>query len=73
LILPQPDDSISFFKTIKRESDKFWAYTLPNKGIYGFQIRQGTKWRPGLSDTALQEFENCMGFSFQHHFGVSTR
>jgi len=62
--LPEPDDSISFFETIKRESEKFWADTLPNKGIYGFQIQQDSKWRSGLSDTELQEFENAVGFSF---------
>jgi len=32
--------------------------TSPNKSIYGFQIQQGTKWRQGLSDTELHEFEN---------------
>jgi len=62
--LPQPDDSISFFETIKKESEIFWADTSPNKGIYGFQIQQDSKWRQGLSDTKLQEFENSIGFSF---------
>ena len=62
--LPQPDDSISFFETIKNESEIFWADISPNKGIYGFQIQQDSKWRQGLSDTKLQEFENSIGFSF---------
>ena len=62
--LPEPDDSISFFETIKRESEKFWANTLPSKGIYGFQIQQDSKWRPGLSDTELQDFQKAVGFSF---------
>jgi len=62
--LPQPDDSISFFETVKNESEKFWVDTSPNKGIYGFQIQQDTKWRQGLSDTELQEFENYLGVSF---------
>jgi hypothetical protein len=62
--LPEPDDSISFFEAIKSESEKFWADTLPSKGIYGFQIQQDSKWRPGLSDTELQEFEKAVGFSF---------
>ena len=62
--LPEPDDSVSFFETIKRESEKFWADTLPNKGIYGFQIQQDSKWRPGLSDTELQEFQKALGYSF---------
>lgn len=62
--LPQPDDSVSFFETIKKESEIFWADTSPNKGIYGFQIQQDSKWRQGLSDTEIQEFENSIGFSF---------
>ena len=64
VILPRPDDSLSFFETIKRESEKFFADTLPNKGIYGFQFQQNSKWRTGLSDTELQEFEKAVGFSF---------
>lgn len=62
--LPEPDDSISFFETIKRESEKFWAETLPSKGIYGFQIQQDSKWQPGLSDAEIQEFQQALGFSF---------
>ncbi len=62
--LPQPDDSISFFETIKKESEIFWADTSPNKGIYGFQTQQDSKWRQGLSNAQLQEFENSIGFSF---------
>ncbi|MDF3079419.1 MAG: hypothetical protein K0S09_3308 [Sphingobacteriaceae bacterium] len=61
--LPQPDDSLSFFETIKKESEIFWADINPNKSIYGFQIQQGTKWREGLTDTELNEFENSFGFS----------
>jgi hypothetical protein len=62
--LPQPDDSLSFFETIKKESEIFWNDTNPNKSNYGFQIQQDTKWREGLTDTELQEFENSFGFSF---------
>jgi hypothetical protein len=61
--LPDPDDSISFFETIKTESEKFWADTLPNEKLYGFQIQQGTKWKQGLNDTQLKEFENVLGVS----------
>ena len=62
--LPLPDDSVSFFETIKKESEMFWADTSLNKGIYGFQIQQDSKWRQGLNDKELQEFENSIGFSF---------
>lgn len=62
LTLPQPDDSISFFETVKAESDKFWADTSPSKVVYGFQIQQDTKWRQGLNDTEILEFEKYLGF-----------
>jgi hypothetical protein len=61
--LPQPDESLSFFETIKKESETFWADSSPNKDIYGFQIQQDSKWRQGLSDGELQEFESSIGFS----------
>lgn len=62
--LPEPDDSIHFFEVIKHESERFWADTLPDNGIYGFQIQPDSKWRPGLSDTEILEFETAMGFCF---------
>ena len=62
--LPQPDDSVHFFESIKTESEKFWANTLPVKNIYGFQIQKDTKWRPGLDDKEIKEFETSLGFTF---------
>jgi hypothetical protein len=62
--LPQPDDSISFFETIKIESEKYWEETTINTGIYGFQIQPYSKWKPGLNDKALLEFEEALGFKF---------
>ena len=62
--LPKPDDTIPFFKAVKTKSEKFWTDTSPNKKIYGFQIQQDTKWRPGLSDSQLHDFEKTIGFSF---------
>ncbi len=64
ITLPEPNDSLTFFEAIKKKSEIFWADTIPNKGVYGFQIQQDTKWRQGLNNTELQEFENTIGFSF---------
>jgi len=64
ITLPQPDDSISFFETIKLKSEKYWADILPSRHIYGFQVQKDTKWRPGLSDNEITDFENSMGFTF---------
>ena len=62
--LPKPDDSIAFFETIKLESEKFWLDAFVDKRLYGFQIQPGTKWRPGLTDKQIEEFERVMGVSF---------
>ena len=62
--LPLPNDSISFFEVIKKESERFWRDTSVNKKIYGFQIQRDSAWRKGLSDAELWEFENAIGFTF---------
>src|SRR5687768_13373501 len=62
--LPAPDDLTFLFETIKLKSEMFWIDTSLNKRIYGFQIAQATKWRKGLNNRELEEFENCLGFSF---------
>jgi len=62
--LPKPDDTIHFFKAVKTKSEKFWTDTVPNKRIYGFQIQRDTKWRPGLSDIQIHDFEKTIGFPF---------
>ncbi|MBL4676252.1 MAG: SMI1/KNR4 family protein [Mucilaginibacter sp.] len=62
--LPQPDNSIPFFETIKIESEKYWGETTINNNVYGFQIQPESKWKPGLDDHALLEFEQALGFKF---------
>lgn len=63
ITFPPPDDSISFFETIKIESENLWGHTALNKRSYGFQIQPGTKWQQGLNTEDLLEFENHLGFS----------
>jgi hypothetical protein len=62
--LPEPDDSLAFFEVLKKESEKYWVDIVPSKGVYGFQVQPGTKWRPGLDEKQLRDFENAVGFSF---------
>jgi hypothetical protein len=62
--LPLPDDSISFFEKIKLLSERYWKETTPNKNLYGFQIQQNSKWKNGLSEHELAEFEKTMSFNF---------
>ncbi|MDR0434573.1 MAG: hypothetical protein LBH21_05850 [Gracilibacteraceae bacterium] len=35
-----------------------------NKKIYGFQIQKETKWKNGLSENQLAEFQGIMGYEF---------
>lgn len=62
--LPDPDDSVHFFETIKQLSEKYWATTNINKGIYGFQIQRDTKWKDGLTDKQIKDFESNLGIKF---------
>jgi len=55
--LPPPDDSIAFFDVIKTTTEDDGAATTPAKQIYGFQIQENSKWRIGLSDAEIAEFE----------------
>ena len=49
---------------MKNESEKFWHDIVPNKHVYGYQVQQGCKWRPGLNDNEIQEFEKSMNMPF---------
>ncbi len=62
--LPAPDDSTDFFETVKRVSEKYWSQTDINKGLYGFQIQQNTKWKDGLTDHQITEFERHLKIKF---------
>ena len=62
--LPAPDDSIDFFETVKRLSEKYWATTDINKELYGFQVQRNTKWKDGLNDNQLDDFEKSLNITF---------
>jgi hypothetical protein len=62
--LPDPDDSIDFFKAVKQLSEEHWTTTDISKGIYGFQIQKNSKWRRGLASIDIEEFENELKIKF---------
>lgn len=62
--LPEPDDSTGFFETVKRQSEIYWATTDINKGLYGFQIQRNTKWKDGLTDNQIDDFEKKLNIKF---------
>lgn len=62
--LPDPDDSTGFFETVKRQSEIYWGTTDINKGLYGFQIQRNTKWKDGLTDNQIDDFEKNLNIKF---------
>ena len=62
--LPEPDDSIGFFETVKRLSEKYWAANDISKKLYGFQIQKNSKWNDGLTDNQIDDFEENLKIKF---------
>jgi hypothetical protein len=62
--LPDPDDSTDFFETVKRESEIYWATTDINKRLYGYQIQRSTKWKDGLTNNQIDDFEKNLNIKF---------
>ena len=59
----QLDDSIESFRKIKLLSEKFWEKVVLEE-CWGYQIQEGSKWKKGLTEVELLEFENQLGFQF---------
>ena len=62
--LPSPTDEPEFFKQIKRFCEKHWEGIKIKEMLIGFQIQPHTKWRKGLSEEELSNFEKDAGISF---------
>ncbi|MBC9910343.1 SMI1/KNR4 family protein [Chitinophaga varians] len=58
----KPDNSLTFFRRLKAETEAKWAQLAPNDPYAS--IDPGTKWLPGLSEEELHAFEKEMGFPF---------
>lgn len=52
------------YQRIKQRSEAFWATKELDPFAYGFQIQQGTKWKAGLNDEDIIDFEEALGFKF---------
>lgn len=64
ILLPEPDNSLGFFETVKQLSEKYWSTTSLNKKLYGFQVQPNTKWKDGLTDKQIEDFENVLDIKF---------
>ncbi|HZY38396.1 MAG TPA: SMI1/KNR4 family protein [Mucilaginibacter sp.] len=56
-------DSPFFFEELKHISEQYWETVTLDKH-YGYQIQPGSKWKSGLCDADLKNFEHAMGFTF---------
>lgn len=57
------DNSISSFKHIKKESEKYWK-KIDLEICWGFQIQEGSKWKKGLSESELEDFQKQLNIVF---------
>ena len=57
------DCSISSFQFIKKESEKCWEQ-IDLERCWGFQIQEGSKWKKGLTEPELDDFQKLLKFSF---------
>jgi hypothetical protein len=57
------DNSISSFEFLKKESEKYWE-NVKLIDCWGHQIQQNSKWKNGLSERELDEFQAKMEFDF---------
>jgi len=62
--LPIPNSSVEFFIEIKHLSEKYWSEYDINPDIVGFQIQNGTKWKKGLSEKELSDFQAELNIEF---------
>ncbi|KQR94443.1 hypothetical protein ASG01_00715 [Chryseobacterium sp. Leaf180] len=57
------DCSVLSFQFIKRESEEYWEQV--NLDVFwGFQIQEGSKWKKGLSEPQLEDFQKNLGIAF---------
>lgn len=68
LILPSPEDSPEAFRYIKHAANDYWQGTQIQREIYGYQVQPGAKWRVGLTEAALAEFQHEMGYVSGHSY-----
>ncbi|CAN5304051.1 hypothetical protein BH09BAC5_BH09BAC5_23350 [soil metagenome] len=62
--LPKPVQTIEYFERVKALSEKLWKQIKIDHSYFGFQIQPLSKWKKGLTENELNQFEIEMGFIF---------
>ena len=58
------DDSIKSFELIKMLSEEKWQNIEHLSGEFGSNRIKGLKWKKGLTESEIEDFENQLGFKF---------
>lgn len=70
--MKHPDNVKDFMVWFKEQSEKHFA-TLTFDDACGLQHQKGTRWRPGLTDEELEQFQQELGFRFPTELTVFYR
>lgn len=62
-----------FLDSFKRATEERWRIKSIDPAGYGFQFQPGTRWNPGLSDSAIAEYQNALGVRFPPDFKAFLR
>ncbi|MFY7826892.1 MAG: hypothetical protein ACOVQ4_07195 [Flectobacillus sp.] len=57
------DCSIASYQLIKKESEKYWE-NIKLDTCWGWQIQKDSKWKTGLSEIQLEDFQKKLGLTF---------
>ena len=57
------DESIASFQYLKEESEKYWE-EIDLETLWGFQIQSGSKWKKGLLESELADFQQQLQIEF---------
>jgi hypothetical protein len=57
------DNSITSFELIKQKSEQYWE-RIDLDACWGFQIQQKSKWKQGLTQQQIEDFQRQLGIQF---------
>jgi hypothetical protein len=60
--------TVEFINDFLCQTERKWATSKINEGIYGFQIQKGTRWNPGLSQRDIDSYQFELNVQFPEDF-----
>jgi hypothetical protein len=63
-----PEPLTADFARFKEQTEALWANAELDPRVYGYQIRRGTRWNPGLRMEEIDAYELALGVSFPASF-----